>query len=109
MTNRPSWTKTVFVYLTETGPTCQGLAEHVQKSKRLIVELQDGIIPEGLLVRDSLVFRIPKAYPTPLDSRLGELYRVKMWRHWDRTKGTFLVDFELATEEEVVVHEVMTG
>lgn len=94
---------------------CQGLDTVILKVKRLIVELRDGISPEGLLVRSyDVTFMnrerpLASVYPALLISVKGGLHRVRMWRHWDRESHTFLMEFDPATEEEAAVHEVMTG
>lgn len=116
--SRGDW-KTVRIQYMGGIPTSDNFLEHFQKKKRLIVEsfprdrLVEGMIPVGLLVRDLKIERIDQVGTVRVDIKTRSLYRVKRCRPWVKGKASsivysFLVDFELASEEETAVHEVMT-
>lgn len=98
-------------------PVCENLENHFRR--RLIVrtfpkeKLVEGLIPKGLLVRGlwikgvwSQTGRITNVWAG------GLLFRVRTCRRWskdgERDGESFLVDFELASDEENALHSVMT-
>ncbi len=87
--------------------------------RRLIVrtfpqeKLVEGLIPKGLLVRGLRMggcWRLSGKVMGVLED--GPLFRVRTCRRWskegERDGESFLVDFELASDDENALHSVMT-